>query len=282
MNVSVELMLKRYPCENVEDYENALKEVIQEIALYGLSRTDFFQKAAFCGGTALRIFHQLDRFSEDMDFSMLNPDGDFSFQPYADSVEKAMREFGFQMDIKVTDSENSVKSAFLKGNTLYHLLEFTPIEEPVKGIRSNQKLTVKLKMDTNPPAGADYEHKISLRPNPYQVTVMNLPSLFAGKTHAILCRSYLKGRDLYDFVWYLQHEVPINLSLLENAMRQTGHYEDEAPLSLEILKELLKKRFSEIDYTKAKEDTRPFLQHPDVLDIWSSDFFTTLTEMITS
>jgi len=282
VNQSVARMIQRYNCKNVEDYKNALKEIVQEVALYGLARTDFFQRAAFCGGTALRIFHHLDRFSEDMDFSLQSKDEHFSFEPYSAVLEATMQEFGFRMETKVPAVKSHVQSAFLKGNTLYHLLEFTALTEPVSGVVKTEKMTIKLEMDTNPPAGAGYEPKISLNPNPYQITIMDLPSLFAGKIHAILCRSYLKGRDLYDFVWYLQNDVPVNLVLLENALRQTGDYQSDTKLTLDEVKRLLTEHFKHLDYAKAREDTKPFLQNKDVLSIWSAEFFTNITEHLTT
>ena len=198
MNSQIQIMLDRYECSTTQQYESALKEIIQEVALSGLSRARFFHKASFCGGTALRIFHGLDRFSEDLDFTLVNPDDSFDIKEYFTSVQNELLAFGFEMTIEKKEKQNAsaVQSAFLKGNTQKLLLQINSVNPPVQGVVSKQKTRIRLEVDTNPPEGATYDEKYSLLPMPYQVKLMDLSSMFSGKIHAILVREYVKGRDL--------------------------------------------------------------------------------------
>lgn len=279
MNSQIQTMLERYECATAQQYESAIKEIIQEVALSGLSRARFFYKASFCGGTALRIFHGLDRFSEDLDFALINPDDSFDIKEYFTGVKNELLAFGFEMTIekKERQTASAVQSAFIKGNTQKLLLQIKSINPPVQGIVSTQKTRIKLEIDTNPPDGATYEERYSLLPIPYQVKLMDLSSMFSGKIHAILVRDYAKGRDLYDYVWYLQHRITWNQEYLMNALLQTNSIEKGGQFGREEVKKLLRKRFSEIDFDIAKKDVLPFLPNPSVIDVWSADFFKQIT-----
>ena len=280
MNSQIQTMLERYECKTTQQYESALKEIIHEVALSGLSRANFFYKASFCDGTALRIFHGLDRFSEDLDFALVNPDDSFDIKEYFSSVQNELLAFGFEMTIEKKERQNAsaVQSAFLKGNTQKWLLQINSINPPVQGIVSTQKTRIKLEIDTNPPEGAAYDERYSLLPMPYQVRLMDLSSMFSGKIHAILVREYVKGRDLYDYVWYLQHRVSWNQKLLKNALLQTNSIKTGEQFDREEAKVLLTKRFSEIDFDIAKNDVLPFLRNAAAIDVWRADFFKQITE----
>lgn len=280
MNSQIQTMLERYECKNTQQYENALKEIIQEVALSGLSRAGFFNKASFCGGTALRIFHGLDRFSEDLDFSLVEPDDAFDIKIYFDSVQNELLAYGFEMTVEFKEKQNSsaIKSAFLKGNTQKLLLQITSINPPIQGVVSTQKTRIKLEVDTNPPKGAAYDERYALLPMPYQAKLMDLPSMFSGKIHAILCRDYVKGRDLYDYVWYLQHKITWNHEFLMNALLQTNSIDESRSFGKEAVKALLVKRFSDINFNSAKRDVYPFLRNTTVIDVWGADFFKQITE----
>lgn len=279
MNSQVQTMLEHYECKTTQQYESALKEIIQEVALSGLSRANFFNKASFCGGTALRIFHGLDRFSEDLDFALLNPDKSFDIKEYFSSVQNELLAFGFEMTIEKKEKQNAfVQSAFLKGNTQKLMLQINSINPPVQGVVSTQKTRIKLEIDTNPPEGAVYDERYSLLPMPYQVRLMDLSSMFSGKIHAILAREYVKGRDLYDYVWYLQHRVSWNQKFLKNALLQTNSIKEGEQFDKEEAKVLLMKRFSEIDFDIAKSDVLPFLRNAEAFDVWRADFFKQITE----
>lgn len=208
MNTAIEQMLKNYQIENIYDQKNAMKEIMQEIVLCGLSRAGFFQKAAFYGGTALRIFYGLDRFSEDLDFSLVTADPDFDLTVYFPVLEKEVRAFGLHVTIqeKEKTKESNIRSAFLKGNTKEHLLLFYADEDLAVSVARSEVVKIKFEVDINPPEHAGFEHKYRLLPTPYEVNLYDMPSLFAGKIHAVLCRAWksrIKGRDLYDYVFYL-------------------------------------------------------------------------------
>ena len=276
MDSNIATMLSRYQCKNAQDYEYALKEIIQETALSGLARGGFFKQAAFTGGTALRIFYNLPRFSEDLDFSLLLPNPSFQLEAYLPTVKDELASVGFQMEVtgKKNQTQGPIQSAFLKENTLQLLLKFTPITPPVTGIPASAVIRVKLEIDTNPPAGARYEEKASFLPHPYIARLLDAPSLFATKLHAILARSFLKGRDFYDYIFYLQRNVPVNLMLLENALRQTGQWANTEPLAIHDLQQILLDKFKATDFQAAKTDVAPFIRNTNELFAWSKELFT--------
>lgn len=201
-------MIEDYNCSSTEDYKNALKEVIQEIALLGLFRGNFFDKAAFYGGTALRIFYGLQRFSEDLDFSLISPDESYDISHQLNFIAIELESYGFSVDVTKKEKTNktAIESAFIKGNTLTHLVQIHAHNLPESIIHREELFKIKLEVDTDPPKGAVYEVKYHLKPIPFSVRLFSLESLFAGKVHAILCRKWktrVKGRDFFDYVWYL-------------------------------------------------------------------------------
>ena len=208
MNRAIQDMLARYDCQNTTDYENALREILQELALLGLWRAKFFEHAAFYGGTALRILYGLERYSEDMDFSLLGPDERFSLDPYCAAIERELDAWGFPVTVKVKKktADSAVESAFLKAGTSEHLLLIEAPQSVVGSIHKGQLLRIKLEVDRDPPQKFAVESKYLLLPVPFAVRTFELPSLFAGKMHALLFRKWgarVKGRDWYDFVWYV-------------------------------------------------------------------------------
>ncbi|MBC8412886.1 MAG: nucleotidyl transferase AbiEii/AbiGii toxin family protein [Nitrospira sp.] len=283
MHSAIEEMLKTYSCKTVDDYKNALKEILQEIALLGLFRANFFDKAAFYGGSALRIFYGLDRFSEDLDFSLLKPSDRFDIAPYCEFIREELAAFGFDATVtkKMKSAQSTIESAFIKAETLIHILQIESISPPISGVAENELLKIKLEIDTNPPAGAEYEIKYLLRPVPCHVRLFSDSSLFAGKIHALLCRNWggglIKGRDLYDYVWYISRSTPLSILHLSERMKQTGHLKKNENLNYEDLKKMLEKKFTSIDYAQAKQDIMPFIKDPQILNLWSADFFSTIT-----
>lgn len=283
MNSVIEEMLKEYNAETLEEKKLAIKEIIQEIVLCGLSRAGFFDKAAFYGGTALRIFYGLDRFSEDLDFSLKKKDEDFDLSSYFGTLEKEVRAFGLNLKIeeKQKSVDSNVRSAFLKGNTKEHLLLFYKDEDFSSGLNRDEVLKVKFEVDVNPPLGAGYDYRYSLKPSPYEATLYDLPSLFAGKIHAIICRAWknrVKGRDLYDYVFYLQKGAKLNLLNLKEKLIQSGVIKEEDDLSLDKVKEMLNDRFEKIDYENAKDDVINFIKDKSSLNLWSERFFKEITK----
>ena len=278
----IEQMLMQYPAETIYDKKNAIKEIMQEIVLCGLSRAGFFKEAAFYGGTALRIFYGLDRFSEDLDFSLMTENLDFDLAAYFPVLEKEVRSFGLNVTIAEKEKvrESNIKSAFLKGNTKEQLLLFYS-NQPIAGIADSELIKIKFEVDINPPQYATFEHKYRLLPAPYEVNLYDSASLFSGKIHAVICRAWknrVKGRDLYDYVFYLARRTPVNLKHLRERLLQTGYITEDVECTIEEVKNMLFERFENIDYEQAKQDVEPFIRDTNSLMLWRADFFKQITE----
>ena len=285
MNSVISEMLTQYHTDGLTDKKNAVKEIMQEIVLCGLSRAGFFQKAAFYGGTALRIFYGLDRFSEDLDFSLVTPDPSFELSAYFPTLRKEAASSGLNVEISEKEKirESAIQSAFLKGNTKEHMLLFYAADSAAAGIAGNETIKIKFEVDTNPPAGATIEHKYRLLPAPYDISLYDMPSLFAGKAHAVICRAWksrVKGRDLYDYVFYLSRGAALNTEHLKARLVQSDAWKAEDAFTIEDARKLLCARFDEIDYSQAKADVRPFIKDTTSLDLWSADFFKQITEAL--
>ena len=279
MNKVVEDMLNSLHPESNEEKKNALKEVIQEIALCGLSRGGFFHKAAFYGGTALRIFYGLDRFSEDFDFSLMKPDDKFDLKGFFPYLENEFQAYGFDLKIELKEKtmDSAIRSAFIKRNTKEHWLK---IYQGGEHIPKNEILKVKFEIDTAPPGGATFERKYRLLPSPYEINLYDGPSLFAGKIHAVLCRGWkdrIKGRDLYDYIFYLSRNMRVNLPHLRSRLIESGYIPVDGKFGIDEVKSMLNNRFEAIDFSQAKKDVMPFIKDPQSLEVWSSDFFKQIT-----
>ena len=278
MNNTIEKMLNKYRIENKNDKENAIKEIVQEIVLAGLSRGGFFDKAVFYGGTCLRIFHNLDRFSEDLDFALLDRDPNFNIENYFSSIKKELLAFGLEMEVSKKNKnkeENDIQSAFVKGNTQMLIMTFFP-NEPTRDIISNQTIKIKFEIDTDNPLGGVVETKYNLLPSPYEVKVFDEATLFAGKIHAIICRDYknrVKGRDYYDYLFYCARNTKINLVYLENKLKNSGKISNSASLDIGLVKKMLKDKFDTLDYEAAKKDVSSFISDASSLEIWGKELF---------
>jgi hypothetical protein len=278
MNEAVIRMLAKYEPKSVDDSVRALREIIQEVALLGLWRAKFFEHAAFYGGTALRILYGLDRFSEDLYFSLLSASSEFNLARYTASLEEELLAFGFSVRMEMVDKnvESAVQSAFLKANTRNELLVIETGKELAEQITAGQVLKVKIEVDTDPPPGFTTSTRYLLQPIPFAVRSYSLPDLFAGKMHAILFRKWknrVKGRDWYDLVWYAANHPQLNLAHLEQRMRQTGHWDGEKPLTADIFTELLFETIDRLDVEQARKDVAPFVKDQQMLALWSNDFF---------
>ena len=283
MNNIITQMLAKYEIKNVDDEINALKEIIQEIVLSGLSRGNFFDVAAFYGGTALRIFHHLDRFSEDLDFALIEANSDFQLSSYFPYIERELKAYGLNLEVstKKKINESNITSAVVRGDTLEHILKFFPNRENNQYNYLLKKIKIKFKVDINPPSGANYEYKYKLLPSPHQIRIYDMSSLFAGKIHAILCRNWkirVKGRDLYDYVFFLANHTSVNLELIKNKLIASNYIDPNSSFDISVLKKLLIAKFSMIDYKEAKEDVLPFIKDFQSLNLWSQDFFCNITE----
>lgn len=276
MNQVVEQMLQRVPEGGIAEGNLALREVMQEIALAGLYRRGFFGKAAFYGGTCLRIFQQLPRFSEDLDFSLLQSDPEFSLEPYLRGVEEEFAALGIGVEIKVRSktAPSAIISAFLKPTT-------TIVQLAVSGPKA---LKIKLEVDTDPPLGFNTEEQLLLQPYSFYVKCFSLPDLFAGKMHAVLFRQWqqrVKGRDWFDLEWYVRRGIPLHLDHLAERSRQSGHWPIDQAFTADTLQRLLADRINSLDVSQARVDIERFIADPQSLEIWTRQYFMEIGQRIT-
>lgn len=286
MHDAVKSLLARYTCRTRDEHLNALREILQELALLGLWRAKFFEHAAFCGGTALRVLHGLDRYSEDLDFSLLRPTPDFSLEEYGAALKREVGSFGFEVtfDRRAKTRATAIESAFLKANTVREMIQIGAGEDLLHGIHPGAHLKIKLEVDTDPPGDFNTETRYLLQPIPFPVRVFSLPDLFAGKLHCVLCRKWgtrVKGRDWYDLVWYAGRHPEVHLSHLEARMRQSGDWKDSAPLDLDSLRRLLATAIAALNINQARAEVTPFVRDPRALEVWSPDFFSSVVARIT-
>jgi len=244
-DLSIKKMLESYTDQI--PLVDKLREILQQTALLGLARHQFFEHAVFYGGTALRILYGLDRYSEDLDFSLVKPDPNFNFTPFLEGMHRELEAMGFQLNVTVREknSNTGIWSAFLKANTFSLLLSIQE-KTKIKGIHPEQKIQIKLEIDTDPPLfHLPLESKLVKNPVPFYIVTYAITDLFAGKMHAALCRNWqkrIKGRDWYDLIWYIQSGIPVNLSYLRERMRQTKHLQAEENFGKIELLERLHKR----------------------------------------
>jgi predicted nucleotidyltransferase component of viral defense system len=278
MNEAIRQMLAAYEIRSLEDSLHALREIMQEIALLGLWRIKFFEKAAFYGGTALRVLYGLDRFSEDLDFSLLAKTVDFDLTDYGEALKRELASFGFAVviEIRAKPAGAAIQSAFLKADTRTGMITVEFEKGLVQSVPKNQVLKIKLEVDTDPPSGFTTETRFLLRPVPFAVRAFSLPDLFAGKMHAVLCRQWksrVKGRDWYDLVWFAAYHPELRLAHLDQRMRQTGHWAEPTLLTAGDLRDLITRRIDSVDFVQIRREAEPFVKDPDSLALWSKEFF---------
>lgn len=268
--------LQEYNPKNKQDVYDALREIMQEIALAGLQRAGFFEKAAFYGGTALRIFYDLDRFSEDLDFSLLEPDEKFSLEPYFEAVVKEFEALGISVSIqeKKKSTTSNVESAFLKSGTVWKELVLEDVV-PQMGVGVLPNVKIKIEVDRKPPLGFETEEKLLLRPFSFYVKCFKMPSLFAGKMHALLFRKWIKrvkGRDWYDLEWYIKKGIPLDLDHFLQRAQDTGDWKDETINGAQVI-QLLEEKIKLVNFASVKEDVIRFIPDSSVLDLWGKQYF---------
>lgn len=265
--------LSSYNCASALEEEQALREITQEIALAALGRSNFFEQAGFQGGTCLRIFHGLNRFSEDLDFALTKPDPGFNLAPFLEHVRRELTAFGYEIEIDDrSKADATVQKAFVKDDSLGKLLtlNYRPRTGPLR------KLRIKVEVDTKPPRGATYDMPVLDFPFPSAVRVFDLPSLFAGKIHALLCRGYLKGRDWYDFIWYTSMKTEVNMTLLSEALEQLGPWAGQGiRVDPNWCFREISSVIEQLDIRQARDDVRRFLKPSEIqsLELWSKEFF---------
>jgi predicted nucleotidyltransferase component of viral defense system len=286
MNEAIRQILAKYEIRSLNDSLRALREVMQEIALLGLWRSKFFEKAAFYGGTALRVLFGLDRFSEDLDFSLLEKNEGFDLAEYGDALKRELDSFGFDVEIenRTKPAGTAIQSTFLKANTRSQMITVEFERGLIQQVPRNQVLKIKLEIDTDPPSGFSTETRYLLRPVPFAVRTFSLPDLFAGKMHAVLCREWksrVKGRDWYDLVWFAAYHAELHLSHLEQRMRQTGHWEGATALTATEFRLLLTRRIDLVNIDQIRREVEPFVKDTASLALWSKEFFLDVASRIT-
>lgn len=271
MNDIYQSMLSEYDLSTDQAIRNATFEVNQQVILAGLCQGGFFDKAAFYGGTCLRIFHGLQRFSEDMDFSLLETNDNFDFIQYFQPIIDEFAAIGRHVEIKKKDKRNfgKVESAFLKDNTDVYDVSF----------QTEKSIKIKIEVDTNPPLQFSTEQKLLLEPRSFMTRCFTLPDLFAGKMHALVYRARknrVKGRDWYDFEWYVRHKVPLDFNHLQERIKEFNGCEK----SKEQFLDDLRNRLASADINQVKADVLPFIKNPRELEIWSNDYFLQLASLV--
>jgi predicted nucleotidyltransferase component of viral defense system len=273
--------IEEYNPQNEEDILSALREIMQEITLAALSRTDFFERAAFYGGTALRIFYGLDRYSEDLDFSLLKSDIDFSIEPYFKAIQNEFKSLGLTVKIKEKKKpiHTAIDSAFLKAESIWQEIVLEDIIKEA-GVRSNKTLKIKIEVDRHPPLDFRTEEKLLLRPFSFYVKCFAPSSLFAGKVHALLFRKWknrVKGRDWYDLEWYIKKGIPLDVHHFLARAKDTKDWGKEE-ITQEQIVALLNTKIETVSFQSIKEDVVRFIKNDEAIKIWSSQYFKDLIE----
>lgn len=284
----VKQMLSKYQINSETDILNALKEIFQEITLLGLYRGSFFSKAAFYGGTALRILYGLNRFSEDLDFSLLKKNKNFNIENYFNFITNEFESLGIRIELTKKSNKkttSNIESVFLKNNTSIHTLDIKTedLKKLIEGIDFNRRIKIKIEVDVNPPLKFQTEAKTILLPTTFNVVTITLPNLFAGKMHAVLCRNWktrVKGRDWYDFEWYVKNNTRLNLEHLQQRMIESYDFDEDKKLDKNQFTELMFNKIDNLNIQKAIEEVRPFIKDNYVLNFWTKDYFRLLTEKV--
>lgn len=270
--------IAEYNPQNEEEILSALREIMQEITLAALSRTNFFEKAAFYGGTALRIFYELDRYSEDLDFSLLTPDTGFSIEPFFKAILDEFKSLGLTVSIKEKKKKKTnqaaIESAFLKAETIWKEIVLEDIIKET-GVRSNKTLKIKIEVDRQPPLNFNTEEKLLIRPFSFYVKCFSKSSLFAGKMHAILFRKWknrVKGRDWYDLEYYIKKGIPLDVTHFLARAIDTKDWQENSISEKQII-ELLYSKIDTVDFNDIREDVVRFIKNDEALEIWSPEYF---------
>lgn len=282
MNPALDILLKRYTCQTRAQYERALKEIIQEITLVALWRVRFFEHAAFYGGTALRILYGLDRFSEDLDFTLLAPDPHYSLDPYHTAIKNELTSYGFSVEIdnEIDNKDKSwvtpIRSAFIKTNTLGELLKIGIPKQLVKGLHHEMALKIKVEVDTQPALKYDVRTRYLLTPFSVGIRSVTLLDIFAGKMHAVLFREWkgrVKGRDWYDWVWLVRQKAVLPLQRLALHMQEAGTLEKHKKLTRQDFDKLMQDKIAQVNFNALKADIQPFILDNAQIHDWSPEFF---------
>ena len=285
MVTTIEQIVKSHNPSTIDETKAIIREIVQSIVLIGLSRSGFFSKASFYGGTALRIFYNLNRYSEDLYFTLNNAEPDFSIELYTSKIKEVALSYGLELEIMIKNkkTKSPIESAFAKLNTYQTFISLKLDNKIISTLHKDELLKVKFEIDCNPSLGFKNETKWLDIPEFAQVVVLDEPSLFAGKLHAILCRNYkntVKGRDYYDFLFYVQKRIKPNLIYLRNKLIETGKINVLDHFDLNVLKSMLKEQFEKVDFNQVKQDAMRFVFKNEDLSYYTKDLFIQMVEKI--
>lgn len=286
MKLALEKMIKKYNPSDLEEGKDAMREIVQRVILLSLSNRDFFKIVSFCGDTSLRLLHGLPRVSKNLTFSLMRRDKEFDFAPYEEEILLTLKSFGLHAESKQLRGEAENRSTFLKTHTLKYLLDIEVPEYLSELVDVSKIIKIIIEIDIDSPTLFQTEKRVLTLPKAFMLTSFDLPTLFASKMHAILCRSWKEqpnGRDWYDMNWYIKNEAKLNFAHLNKRVLQ-------APLGIEkkIAKlggkelsrnefiDLLRERISKLDIAKIKDDAHLSVRDKKETAVWSKDFFTVL------
>jgi hypothetical protein len=288
VNKAIEKLLSSNRPEHPRFRDQRLREVLQVLVLLGLKRAGFFEVSSFYGGTALRLLHGLDRFSEDLDFCLhqdLKSGSSFDLSHYYPVVEETLASFGFQLKIETEQKlrPTPIQSAFVKGSTYVNYLA---IGEVRRSTHPEQLTKIKIEIDTENPEGGIREMALVAEPEPFMVGTLDRSSLFAGKLHAIIAREMsgrVKGRDFYDLLHFISDGTLVNLRYLRAKLIDSGHLPEAEAFSLGKFQAMLLDKLKTTNFRLAAEDVSPFLysdqKRADLRD-WNFDFFKAVTKRL--
>lgn len=282
---TIEEIIKSYNPKTIEETKAIIKELLQQIVLIGLSRSGFFNYASFYGGTALRIFYGLNRYSEDLDFTLNKEDLNFSIEPFVNKIIEVAHSYGFDIEIqtKIKNIKTPIENAFAKLNTYQTFINLKINDRLVNLLHKDELIKVKFEIDCNPSLGFNVENKYLSMLEFANIAVLDKESLFARKLHALLCRSYknnVKGRDYYDFLFFIQRKIKPNLTYLRNKLIESHKINENDEFNIDILKNMLKKRFDEVDFDLVKNDAEHFVFKNEDLSYFSKELFIDMVDTL--
>ena len=282
---TIEDLINSYNPKTLDETKMILRELLQQIVLIGLSKANFFKYASFYGGTALRIFYALNRYSEDLDFTLNQKDETFTLEPFTKKIKEVAEGYGIKLDIETKSKKvlTPIESAFAKLNTYQTFIALKLDDSLTNLLHKDETIKVKFEVDCNPALGFTCDSKWIDDPEFANVKVLDIESLFAGKIHAILCRNYknnVKGRDYYDFLFYIKKRVKPNLIYLKNKLVESGTINENDNFDINILKIMLKERFESVNFNQVKQDAERFVINNEDLSYFSKDLFIDLLDRL--
>ena len=285
MRTAIEQIVESRHPVNVDETKAVLREIMQSVVLVGLSRSGFFEKASFYGETALRIFYHLNRYSEDLDFTLNDVNEGFSLQPYLCEISHLATSYGLELEMTAKNKaiESPIESAFAKLNTYQTFITLKVNPRIVRFLHKDEVVKVKLEVDSHPALGFKAESRWLDMPEFAPVIVLDEPSLFSGKIQAILCRNFknnVKGRDYYDFLFFMQRRIRPNMEYLRNKLLANGKISEADPFDMDTLKKMLKEQFEKVDFSRVRQDAMRFTFENEDLSYYSKELFMQMADRL--